>query len=204
MALFWFLFIKLLRLYQYSRFIGVCAPYSWSKTIRQFDAENRKMPWRVIEVIGFQDWGSVCLPPIHASCLGTWNGDKEGGKKNKQTSRRWISPENGEYPPNVNITILSGASSWVFVRLESILELLPSHFKQNPQYLAHSSGLYQLLMTEGMWLVSWWNAGLGIQGDHIQLLTTSYWEHWVASLNLSFLIGEIGIVIQATTNCFRY
>ena len=94
-------------------------------------------------------------------------------EKKKKTSRRWISLENGEYPPNVNVTILYGASSWVFVRLESLLELLPSHFKQNPQYLAHSPGLYQLLMTEGTWLVSRSNAGLGIQEDHIQLLTTS-------------------------------
>lgn len=58
--------MKVLRLYQYSRFIGVCALYSWIKTIGQFDAENRKMPWRVIEMVGFQDWGSVCLPPSHA------------------------------------------------------------------------------------------------------------------------------------------
>ena len=194
--------MKVLRLYQYSRFIGVCALYSWIKTIGQFDAENRKMPWRVIEMMGFQDWGSVCLPPSHALIWVLEMGIKK--EENKQTSWRWISLENGEYLPNVNVTILSGASSWVFIRLESILKLLPFHFKQNPQYLAHSPGLYQLLMTEGMWLVSWWNAGLGIQGDHIQLLTTSYREHWVSSLNLSFLIGEIGIVIQATTNCFRY
>ena len=77
--------MKVLRLYQYSRFIGVCALYSWIKTIGQFDAENRKMPWKVIEMMGFQDRGSVYLPPSHASYLGTWNGDKEGGKQtNKQ------------------------------------------------------------------------------------------------------------------------